>query len=265
MIHQENGGLSAARNTGIEWVLNHSQCEWITFIDSDDWVHRRYLEYLYQAVKKTGCAISACGVQSTSQEKDLQDVTSTDAIHTVSTEQFYCGDKMIATIACGKLYPKSDFEQIRYPEGKIHEDELTTHKLLFRYPEIAFVDLPLYQYFQNQQGIMRGGWSPKHISEVEGMADQLRMFLDRGLTDAASCAAKAYLHSIYRNLMLSRKAGEACAAQSAVLHKMLRQGLHRHEKLAGVSIAAEPWLYYEAFPLRSLPHRVMRRIRRKRN
>ena len=46
VIHQENGGLSAARNAGIDWVFANSDSEWITFIDSDDWVHPEYLERL---------------------------------------------------------------------------------------------------------------------------------------------------------------------------------------------------------------------------
>ena len=52
VIHKENGGLSDARNAGIEWALNNSGSEWITFIDSDDWVHIDYLEYLYNSAKK---------------------------------------------------------------------------------------------------------------------------------------------------------------------------------------------------------------------
>ena len=43
VIHQKNGGLSAARNSGIEWALENSDSEWITFIDSDDWIHPEYM------------------------------------------------------------------------------------------------------------------------------------------------------------------------------------------------------------------------------
>ena len=50
VIHQENGGLSAARNAGIDWVFAHSDSQWLTFVDSDDWVHPEYLERLYHAV-----------------------------------------------------------------------------------------------------------------------------------------------------------------------------------------------------------------------
>ena len=51
VIHKENGGLSDARNAGIEWTLNNTSCLWITFVDSDDWVHPEYLEILYKVCK----------------------------------------------------------------------------------------------------------------------------------------------------------------------------------------------------------------------
>ena len=58
VIHQANGGLSAARNAGIEWSLQKSDSEWISFVDSDDWVHERYLESLFSAVRETGAEVA---------------------------------------------------------------------------------------------------------------------------------------------------------------------------------------------------------------
>ena len=58
VIHQSNGGLSAARNTGIIWSLENSDSDWLTFVDSDDWVHSEYLERLFRAVNKYGTKIS---------------------------------------------------------------------------------------------------------------------------------------------------------------------------------------------------------------
>ena len=47
VIHQENGGLSAARNSGIDWAIAHSGSRWLAFVDSDDWVHPDFLKVLY--------------------------------------------------------------------------------------------------------------------------------------------------------------------------------------------------------------------------
>ena len=47
VIHQENRGVSAARNAGLDWVFANSDSQWISFVDSDDWVHPQFLEYLH--------------------------------------------------------------------------------------------------------------------------------------------------------------------------------------------------------------------------
>ena len=53
VIHQENGGLSAARNSGIDWAFAHSDSRWLAFVDSDDWVHPDFLKVLYETAEQT--------------------------------------------------------------------------------------------------------------------------------------------------------------------------------------------------------------------
>ena len=65
VIHQKNGGLSAARNSGIDWSISNSDSGWITFVDSDDWVDPQYLECLYNAVKLYKTNISICAYKET--------------------------------------------------------------------------------------------------------------------------------------------------------------------------------------------------------
>ena len=61
VLHRENGGLSAARNTGIDWTFLNSESKYITFIDSDDWIHPQYLDILYQAVINMKSPVSVVG------------------------------------------------------------------------------------------------------------------------------------------------------------------------------------------------------------
>ena len=148
VIHQNNGGLSAARNKGLDYVLGKKSTKWLTFIDSDDWVHPQYLSALYNAVLQTGLNISSCGYVQT----DIM-VPYSDEIITVTqedTELFYTGEQSVqAIVAWNKLYRREDFENIRFPEGKIHEDEYTTYKLLFKNDKTAVVNNALYYYFIN--------------------------------------------------------------------------------------------------------------------
>ena len=262
VLHRENGGLSAARNTGIEWVLKNSDSVWITFIDSDDWIHPRYLELLYQAVQSTGLSVAIGGFERTDgTHEPIVDVTARETV--LEPETFYCSDKVTATVAWGKLYRKQDFASVRYPEGKIHEDEFTTYKILFSYERIAVIEQPLYAYFQNSQSIMGSQWSPKHIAETEGMLAELQYFAANGYPNAEAYTARAYLNSIYRNLQNAKACGVCYLSEVSDLKHQLKMALLKYGKLADTNLSRTPWFYYEAFPNTTLPYRAIRKVTKK--
>ena len=159
VIHQKNEGLSSARNAGIDWALSKSNSEWITFIDSDDWIHKRYLELLYHAVANgdaNGDAdVVIGGYAMTKGETPVVDEEGLQPIE-YSVEDYYVSHIINATVAWGKLYRKECFQSLRYPVGKIHEDEYITYKILFRKKSVYVIQQPLYAYFQNTTGIIRG-------------------------------------------------------------------------------------------------------------
>lgn len=112
VIHKENGGLSDARNAGIDWAFANSDSEWITFIDSDDWIYPKYLEVLYNAVQQTGCFLSVCGYKKTEGDEPYVDEKQLASVF-YKSEDFYCEKNVNAVIAVCKLYKKSDFKDIR--------------------------------------------------------------------------------------------------------------------------------------------------------
>ena len=88
VIHQENGGLSAARNAGIDWAFANSNSQWLSFVDSDDWIHPQTLEHLLRAVEENGTKISICGYE----ESDGSNVDFTSHEYNPecwSAEEFY--------------------------------------------------------------------------------------------------------------------------------------------------------------------------------
>lgn len=176
VIHQPNGGLSAARNTGIDWVFACSDSKWLAFVDSDDWVHPRYLEYLYQAVKENNVQISVCDYLETDSPCHA-DSFMTLCSSVVDGIDFFASDKnVVATVAWNKLYGKEVFTDIRYPVGKIHEDEYTTYKLLYRAGDVVYVKEQLYYYFINPNGITKKGYSLQRLDAVEALEDQCQFF-----------------------------------------------------------------------------------------
>ena len=69
VIHKVNGGLSDARNAGIDWAFANSNSEWVTFIDSDDWVDKYYLEYLYNSILTHKTKLAVCNYEKTYGEE----------------------------------------------------------------------------------------------------------------------------------------------------------------------------------------------------
>lgn len=160
VIHQENGGLSAARNSGIDWAIVNSDGEFLAFVDSDDWVDKTYLEQLYRAATESGCRLSVCGLYKTAGETRGSPAYTCQVM---DGGDYYCSAEIhggVTAVACSKLYHKSLFETLRYPVGKLHEDEFTTYRLVYAAEKVAVIPGALYAYFQNDAGIMRSKWTP---------------------------------------------------------------------------------------------------------
>ena len=249
VIHKENGGLSDARNAGIDWAFANSDSEWITFIDSDDWIHPRYLEALYDAVKKTGCEISICAYEETTGDNPQVDESQLEA-EIVNTEDFFCEHNVNAVIACAKLYKKELFREIRYPVGKLHEDEFTTYKLLFQYENCAFVNQPLYFYFMNTDSITKSVWTPKRLDSIEALKESMAFFINNNYVAAYRYTVSHLAENVFVNSRrLINSNNENKSQQIFRLRKNMRYSLAKG-KSYGLFPFAEYRYYYElGFPI----------------
>ncbi len=218
VIHQQNGGLSAARNAGIDWTFANSDSEWLTFIDSDDWVHSEYLERLYQAVIIDNVKISVGGFERTSGTDPIVPKDVTGVLY--MPEEFYIEHHVMATVAWGKLYKKHCFQSIRYPVGKIHEDEFVTYRLLFAPEKVAVVNAPLYAYYQNESGIMASGNTQERWHFIEAMEQQTRYYKKNRFTKAYAHQMKMYL-AMLRGMYYDEKESSADKALLKEIRKRL--------------------------------------------
>ena len=198
VIHRENGGLSAARNSGIDWVFNNSFTEWITFIDSDDWVYEDCLKLLLEANLCNNTYISVCN--STFAYNDNTQPKSITGFRITSPETFWVENQGNAVVAWGKLYKTELFRDIRYPEGKIHEDEFTTHKLLFAQKAISVTNDGLYFYYQSPNSITRSKWNEKKLFAFEAYGEQIVFFRKYGYQNAYKESKKLFVFSIKNHL-----------------------------------------------------------------
>lgn len=172
VIHQENGGLSAARNAGIDWAMNNSDSKWITFIDSDDWVHPQMLSMLFNIAEKEDLLLVLCQYQQ--QQHQTQYILYDNVKYSIKLPELaYIENYSISMIACSKLYNKSILKKHRFLVGKLHEDAFFTYKVLFECSKVAIIDFPLYFYMINNNGITHSPWKPKRLDEIEAHEAQL--------------------------------------------------------------------------------------------
>lgn len=169
VIHQKNGGLSAARNTGID----ASSGQWLFFIDSDDFIHRDCIGKLLAAAETSGADIASCGFEKTEDDAIRGDVRF-PATEVISRDEamrrlFLEED---TSFAWGKIYRRELFQGIRFPEGRTFEDLATTHLLVNRCRAVACVSAPYYGYFQNPASI-------SHALNAESQYNVLLAWIDR--------------------------------------------------------------------------------------
>ena len=223
VLHQQNGGLSAARNAGIDWVFANSGSRWITFIDSDDWVHPEMLERLLNAAVEQQGMISVCGYAETTGEEPLV-LPETLNAERWTPKAFYLQHFINATIACAKLYHRNCFEAVRYPLGKLHEDEFITYKLLFECEYLAVIPAPLYAYYINLVGITKNGWSPKRLHAWEAYDQQIAFFAERGDEELVKFRIRGYLENALVNLRQAQAADNTSelTAEIETIQKKIR-------------------------------------------
>lgn len=191
VIHQKNGGLSDARNRGIERMLKQSLSTWVTFVDSDDWLSPKFIATLVQDAVTTECSIAVSGYEDVYMESGedqllvQKSMGSNLAGKCISVNTFWKSNNMAKrNVAWGKLYRSTMFFAIRYPSGRINEDVFTTYKVLFSTKRIVDNASKLYYYRHREGSIMALKWTPKRWDEVEALNEQIQYFKSVGNAEA---------------------------------------------------------------------------------
>ena len=263
VIHKQNGGLSSARNAGIE----HCTGSYVTFIDSDDWVSPLYLEVLYNLLTLYNASFAVCSLLKTDGSKQsLQVKADTSRAKCYSASQYldiYFRKNGNRTIhyACGKLYKRDLLENDQFPAGVLNEDVESMFKVLLKSKTIIETDEPLYYYYQNPQSITgasfgenylsltdvwkriaslarkRGGHAIKYIDDIEYNVDRsyFTILVDSVIHGNKQTDLK-FASQIKENLILLRK----------VLRQLINGDMRIDRKIACLLVA------FGYYPLRSI-------------
>ena len=176
VLHQENKGQAAARNLALDWMYANSDSQYVSFVDSDDWVHPRYLELLYRGLQEYGANISQCRHIETTVEVVFPEVG--EKIECISAEEEYL--HFYSAFVWEKLFDRKCFQEVRFPEGQIYEDLAIWYRILFSETRIALVKETLYYYFVNTESTVRIDWTSTMLSRIAAWDDQIVFFKKHG-------------------------------------------------------------------------------------
>lgn len=174
VLHKENGGLADARNAGTAVA----QGEYITYIDSDDWVAPQLLERLLEQAKITGADVVVCDMAKTdSEEMTFENTNAGPKTFTgpqaMETMLYQTG---FDTSACGKLFHTELCKKNLFPKGHLYEDLFTIYKMLFAAQTVVYLPQVLYAYRKNPDSIMYRKFDRRNLDELDA-ADQIVAFV----------------------------------------------------------------------------------------
>lgn len=183
VVHQENGGLSDARNTG----LANSSGQWISFIDSDDWVEKSFLENLIKEAEKNQCEIVGCNYRRMSEKKQYDCTDKKYNLRIFKNQEIMSNliDNRIQQVVWNKLYKKTLLDDILFEKGKYHEDEFWSYQVFAKVSKFAEIDYMGYNYFQRADSIMGEQYSLKRLHAVEAKV-QRQIFFEKNMPEMIS-------------------------------------------------------------------------------
>ena len=183
VIHKENGGLSDARNAGIDIASG----EYIGFVDGDDCILPTMYEKLYSAIEANEADLSICGYLYVDEElhqleaSEYSSPMKNEVLDSYGAMQRLCTEDKYwyYTTSVNRLYRKYLFDEIRFPKGVLHEDEYTSHRFYNACKTVVCIEDCLYLYVQRSNSITTSTYNIRRLDALEACLDRYRLCKDK--------------------------------------------------------------------------------------
>lgn len=213
VFHQKNTGLSGARNRGIDEAAG----TYLAFVDSDDYVSPEFIEVMVATALNTGSEIVQVYVLDVVTEPDQEapvaipkEALKSENVVTLSGREMCLSLLDTVYADCGvvwnKLYKAELFADLRFPIGKLHEDDFLVYKLYWGVHTVAIYESQLYFYQLKRPGsIMNKQYSLKRLDAVKARKEQYEFFSDTGDMELCEKAKAEYIRGIANQIKLLKK------------------------------------------------------------
>ena len=231
VFHKKNGGLSDARNFGVQ----KSEADYIVFVDSDDYVDSEFINNLQNGLDKDVEIVVSPICKEFMFDDEKRNIVypkiqmEKQILTTEQALEYLCYEKEFGNYAVSKLFKKSILEKCSYPVGKYYEDSYTTYKQICFAEKICFVPEIGYYYLQREGSIQRSTFDKKHFDLMLSVKEMMQFLEEKNMPDSVMRAAKYRVcrasHITLRHAAQEKEFAKIYAATKNIFGKYIKDVL----------------------------------------